>query len=110
LVGRIVGEVSGRQTLIHANTDSLLAGQTEFVELYDFGNTIPQNFVFSEDGRYLYGSSYFTGVSNVFRYDLALDSMDAMSNAETGFSGRSGGRRFPDRIPVHGARLHSGED
>ena len=27
-------------------------------------------FVFSADGRYLYGSSYYTGVSNIFRYDL----------------------------------------
>ena len=31
------------------------------------------------------GSSYYTGVSNIFRYDLDLDSMDAISNAETGF-------------------------
>lgn len=76
--------VSGRQTLILMNTDSLLAGDTSHTELYDFENTIPQSFIFSPDGRYLYGSSYFTGVSNVFRYDLKLDSMDAMTNAETG--------------------------
>jgi len=76
--------VSGQQTLIMMYTDSLLAGDTSHTELYDFQNTIPQSFIFSQDGRYLYGSSYFTGVSNIFRYDLALDSMDAMTNAETG--------------------------
>lgn len=80
-----LAEVSGRQTLILSSTDSLLAGHSAHSELYDFGNTIPQNFTFSDDGRFLYGSSYFTGVSNIFRYDLSLDSMDAMSNSETGF-------------------------
>jgi hypothetical protein len=41
--------------------------------------------VFSRDGRYLYGSSYYTGVSNIFRYEVATGKMDAVSNAETGF-------------------------
>jgi hypothetical protein len=85
LLSASLAYVSGRQTLILMHTDSLLAGDTSHVELYDFHNTIPQSFIFSEDGRYLYGSSYFTGVSNIFRYDLKVDSMDAMSNAETGF-------------------------
>ena len=85
LLSASLAYVSGRQTLILIHTDSLLSGDTSHVELYDFQNTIPQSFIFSCDGRYLYGSSYFTGVSNVFRYDLKLDSMDAMTNAETGF-------------------------
>ena len=46
---------------------------------------IPSNFVFSPDGRYLYGSSYYTGVSNIFRYDLATGKLDAVTNTETGF-------------------------
>src|SRR5262249_39766043 len=61
------------------------AGDSTSRSLYDFGVSIPTSFVFSGDGRYLYGSSYYTGVSNVFRYDLAADSMDVVSNAETGF-------------------------
>jgi hypothetical protein len=55
------------------------------VDRFDFGSTIPSNFVFSEDGRHLYGTSYLTGVSNVFRYDLREDRWDALSNCETGF-------------------------
>jgi hypothetical protein len=85
LLSAALAYVSGQQTLILMRTDSLLAGDTSHIELYNFQNTIPQSFIFSPDGRYLYGSSYFTGVSNVFRYDLKLDSMDAMTNAETGF-------------------------
>jgi hypothetical protein len=41
--------------------------------------------VFSHDGRYLYGSSYYTGVSNIFRYEVATGAIEAVSNAETGF-------------------------
>ena len=37
------------------------------------------------DGRYLYGSSYYTGVSNIFRYEVATGAVEAVSNAETGF-------------------------
>ena len=35
--------------------------------------------------KYLYGSSYYTGVSNIFRYDLATGKLEAVSNTETGF-------------------------
>ena len=38
---------------------------------FDFGTVGAERFVFSPDGRYLYGSSYFTGVSNIFRYEIA---------------------------------------
>ena len=41
--------------------------------------------MFSRDGRYLYGSSYYTGVSNIFRYEVATGEVEAVSNAETGF-------------------------
>ncbi len=54
------------------------------VEEVEFGSTIPSNFVFSPDGRYLYGSTYFTGASNIFRYELATDAIEAVSNTETG--------------------------
>lgn len=79
-----LAEISGRQTLIMMNVDSLMAGDTSYVELHDFGNSVPANFVHSPDGRYLYGSSYYTGVSNIFRYDFAADSMDIVTNCETG--------------------------
>ena len=41
--------------------------------------------MFSKDGRYLYGSSYYTGVSNIFRYEVATGAVEAVSNAEIGF-------------------------
>ena len=49
------------------------------------GSAVPEGFVFSPDGRYLFGSSYYTGVSNIYRYELATEKLDAVSNAALGF-------------------------
>ena len=84
LVGSL-SHINGDQTLITMETDSLLAGVEDYRTLYDFGNSLPANFTFSPDGEHLYGSSYYTGVSNVFRYDLLEDDIHAVTNAETGF-------------------------
>jgi hypothetical protein len=77
-------EVSGRQSLRLMNLGALAAGDTSTRVLFEFGSSIPTSFVFSRDGAFLYGSSYYTGVSNVFRYDVAADSMDIVSNVEDG--------------------------
>jgi hypothetical protein len=75
---------SGQQTLVMWQTARLLEGDTTSIFLHDFHNSIPVGFVFSPDCRYLYGSSYYTGVSNLFRYDLLTDSMDCLTNVESG--------------------------
>jgi hypothetical protein len=81
------GEVSGKQTVRVLRTESVLKGDlTTPIAEFDFGGfTVPNSFVFSPDGRYLYGSSYFTGVSNIFRYEIATKQLEAVTNAETGF-------------------------
>jgi hypothetical protein len=40
--------------------------------------------VFAEDDRYLYGSSFITGVSNILRFDTDTGDLEAVSNVETG--------------------------
>lgn len=45
----------------------------------------PEGFVFSTDGHYLYGSSYLNGVSNIYRYALDTQTVDAISNTDLGF-------------------------
>ena len=52
---------------------------------FTVAGAVPEGFVFSRDGRYLYGSSYYTGVSNIYRYDLEHETIEAVSNAELGF-------------------------
>lgn len=78
-------EISGRQRLVTMQTEDLRAGIGAFEVLHEFRDNSPANFVFSPDGRYLYGSSYVTGVSNIFRYDLESGAVEALTNAETGY-------------------------
>jgi len=45
----------------------------------------PEGFVFSKDGRHLYGSSYYTGVSNIYRDNIEQGTSEAVSNTDVGF-------------------------
>ena len=85
LLSMSIGTLDGSQFLRVFRSKDLEAGKAEPVAQHDFGRAIPEGFVFTPDGRYLYGSSYFTGVSNIFRYELATGDLEAVSNAETGF-------------------------
>ncbi len=76
--------VSGQQKLLLMSTDSLLAGKFQPVEVFDFEVSSPSSFSFSKDGRYLYGSTYYSGVSNIVRYDIENRQMRWLSNAESG--------------------------
>lgn len=84
LVGALA-TISGEQLLIKMRIDSLMSGIIISDTLYNFDTSLPANFTYSEDGRFLYGSSYYSGVSNIFRYDLREDDIVALSNCETGF-------------------------
>jgi hypothetical protein len=66
-------------------TDALAKGDAKPLHTLTMGESVPEGFVFSPDGRYLYGSSFYTGVSNVYRYELATEKLEAMSNADIGF-------------------------
>jgi hypothetical protein len=77
-------EVTGEQRLISLDIEKLQKGDSSIETLHTFENNGPANFVFSADGRYLYGTSYFTGVSNVFRYDFETKKMEAVTNVERG--------------------------
>ncbi len=78
-------EVDGRQRLIRLETDRLLNGEKNQEVLFDFENSSPANFVYSSDGRFLFGTSYYSGVSNVVRYDFARSAMEWVTNVESGF-------------------------
>jgi hypothetical protein len=84
LFSAALGEVSGRHTLRLIPTERLLQDDPTATAEVEFEGSVPSNFVFSPDGRYLYGSSYQTGVSNVFRYEVATGAREALSNSETG--------------------------
>lgn len=84
LLAASVGEINGDHTLQVWETAALVEGHVEPEEKTDFGTSVPSNFVFSPDGKFLFGSTYYTGASNIFRYELATDEIEAVSNSETG--------------------------
>jgi hypothetical protein len=85
LVGALT-DISGMHLqLIMMDTDEIMRGGEDYDVLFDFENSTPANFVFSPDGKYLFGSSYYNGVSNIYRYNLPERDMDLVSNCETGF-------------------------
>ena len=85
LLSTSFGELNGDQSLRVFSIEALLGGEVTPLKQFDFGQGVPEGFVFSPDGKYLYGSSYFTGISNIFRYELETEELEAVSNTESGF-------------------------
>ena len=79
------GDIRGKHALQVHDIATLLAGTLEPITSFSFGDSLPEGFVFSPDGRFLFGSSYYTGVSNIFRYEVETGDLEAVSNTETGF-------------------------
>lgn len=80
-----LGEIDATQYLRVFRIEDLLQQNLEPIAEYNFMTSAPEGFVFSPDGRYLFGSSFLTGVSNIFRYEIQTGAMEAVSNAESGF-------------------------
>ena len=85
LLSASIGNIEGKHSLQVHSVEKLLNETLEPVASFNFGAAIPEGFVFSGDARYLYGSSYYTGVSNIFRFELETNELEAISNAETGY-------------------------
>jgi hypothetical protein len=86
MISASFGEVNGDQSVRVWKLDEMQAGgdPTEIARL-SMPPATPEGFVFTTDGKALYGTSYYTGASNVFRFDIATQKFDAVSNASTGF-------------------------
>ncbi|HSN32787.1 MAG TPA: hypothetical protein VLU41_08890, partial [Ideonella sp.] len=84
LLSASVAEANGDQVLRVWPLARVLAGDLAPQSEFRFGQAVPEGFVFTPDARYLYGSSYYTGVSNIYRYEVATGAVEAVSNAETG--------------------------
>jgi hypothetical protein len=85
LLSASMSEVNSDQFVRVWELDKVLAGDMKPLSEFRFGLSVPESFVFSHDGRYLYGSSYYTGVSNIFRYEVATGDVEAVTNTDVGF-------------------------
>lgn len=85
LAAMSISKINGSQTLSVFRLADLKGDKPKEIATHNFGSAVPEGFTFSPDGRSLYGSSYYTGVSNIYRFEVGTGKVDAMSNAETGF-------------------------
>ncbi|HEU0277363.1 MAG TPA: hypothetical protein VFQ95_06040 [Rhodanobacteraceae bacterium] len=84
MVSLSLARASGANVLQLYKTADLLGGGSTPFATYSFGQAAPEGFIFSQDDRTLYGSSYYTGISNVYAYDIATGKIAALSNIDTG--------------------------
>jgi hypothetical protein len=88
LLSTSMEEVDSRQYLRVFRLADFVDGAADApapVAQFDFGQAVPEGFVFTPDGKALVGSSYYTGVSNLYRFEVATGAIDALTNAETGY-------------------------
>ena len=80
------GEVNADQSVRVWRMDSLQpdSDPVEIARL-SLPGSVPEGFTFAPDGKTMFGTSYYTGASNVFRWDIGSGKYDAVSNASTGF-------------------------
>src|SRR5205814_1462606 len=81
-----LGEINGDQSVRVWRVDALQdGGDLQEVAQLSLPPSTPEGFVFAPDGKTMVGTSYYTGASNVFRFDITSGKYDAVSNASTGF-------------------------
>ncbi len=80
------GTVDGKQSVRVWKISDLEQGDSnDPIATLSLPPAVPEMFTFTPDGKALLGNSYYTGVSNVYRLNIATGKWDALSNAATGF-------------------------
>jgi len=86
LVSGSYGGVDGKQSVKVWRMADLGQGNADDpVATLRLEQAVPENFTFTPDGKALLGNSYYTGVSNIYRFDIASGKWDVLTNAATGF-------------------------
>ena len=75
---------NGEHTLLLFRTEDLANALYKYEELLTWEDSNLSQFRFSLDDRYLIGSSYYTGVSNLWQIDLQTRETQMLSNTEYG--------------------------
>ena len=75
---------NGEHTLLMFNTEELAKAIFKPVELITWKDSNLGQFRFSLDDKYLIGSSYYTGVSNLWQINIETREMEMLTNTEIG--------------------------
>ncbi len=84
ILSAAVSDYKGNQSLLFFDIDSLMQNKIKIDTVFNFEISSPQSFRFTDDGKSLYGSSYWSGVSNIYKVDVLSKDITPMSNATTG--------------------------
>jgi len=86
LVSASFSTIDGKQSVrVWKRSDLEQGNADEPVATLSLPTSVPEMFTFTPDGKALLGNSYYTGVSNVFRFDIESGKYDVLTNASTGF-------------------------
>ncbi|MEO8453544.1 MAG: hypothetical protein ABI454_00140 [Sphingomicrobium sp.] len=86
MVSASYGTLDGKQSVkVWKRSDLEQGNADDPVATLSLPPAVPEMFTFTPDGKALLGNSYYTGVSNVFRLDIATGKYDVLTNASTGF-------------------------
>ena len=86
LVAASYGAVDGKQSVrVWRRLDLEQGAAEEPIATLSLPPSVPEMFTFTPDSKALLGNSAYTGVSNVFRFDIATGKYDVLTNASTGF-------------------------
>jgi hypothetical protein len=85
LLSASLSGVKGEQSLILFNLEQLESGKKSYNTVYQLEDNTLTQFKFSNDDKYLIGTSYYTGVSNIWRLEIETEKFELLSNSETGF-------------------------
>lgn len=79
-----ISGLKGEQSLIMFEMSELELGKTKYRTLHSLEDNTLTQFKFSGDDKFLIGTSYYNGVSNIWRISLEGNSFEMLSNTETG--------------------------
>ena len=86
LISAAHGTLDGKQSVkVWKRSDLEQGNADDPVATLSLPPSVPEMFTFTPDGKALLGNSYYTGVSNIFRLDIASGKYEVLTNASTGF-------------------------
>ncbi|HYX47195.1 MAG TPA: WD40 repeat domain-containing protein [Sphingomicrobium sp.] len=86
LISASYGGVDGKQSVKVWKIADIENGDSDDpVTTLSLAPSVPEMFTFTADGKALLGNAYYTGVSNIYRLDIASGKWDVLTNAATGF-------------------------
>ncbi|HPN38761.1 MAG TPA: hypothetical protein PL041_10175 [Melioribacteraceae bacterium] len=85
LLSGTFADQAGKQKLLLFNLDSLNYGKIDTTFVYEFEDNSTSNFVFCKDGKSLIGTSYYTGVSNVYQINIENKDAKLLTNTDIGY-------------------------